>query len=253
MDSAEDNLMPKPPPAAGGPSSHFPNTHWTTVVATRDENLEEAKKAMEELCRIYRYPIYAFIRRSAKPEDADDLTQGFFAYLLKYETILEAKRGKGKFRNFLLSALKKYRANVHEHDNAIKRGRGKIVVPFDDLPAEDLFRHEPATLMTPEKLYERQCACALLARAMGQLESAYLQQGKGSRFAVLREALSGDGESYAEYATKLNSSEDAVKVAVHRLRKAVRNAIKAEIAQTVSSPAEIEDEIRHLFIALESP
>ena len=139
MDSAEDNLVPLLPPAAAEAKSSFPNTHWTTVLVARQEDLDKAAAAMQELCRLYWYPIYAFIRRDSNPHDAEDLTQGFFEYLLKYETIQEANRTKGKFRTFLLHALTNFRANEFHHQNRIKRGRDAKIVSLDGFGGRGAF------------------------------------------------------------------------------------------------------------------
>jgi RNA polymerase sigma-70 factor (ECF subfamily) len=206
---------------------------------------------MQELCRLYCYPIYAFIRRDSNPHDAEDLTQGFFAYLLKYETLQKATREKGRFRTFLLVALRHFKANEFHQANAWKRGRGVEVISLDGLAAEELYGREPANMLTPEMLYDRQCACALLERALQRLKEAYVRSGRADRYEVLEGVLNSEPEQYTTYAAKLNISEGAVKVAVHRLRAEFRDAIMAEVAQTVASPDEIEDEIRHLFRAVE--
>ena len=170
---------------------------------------------------------------------------------MKYETIQEANRTKGKFRTFLLHALTNFRANEFHRANRIKRGRDAKIISLDGLAAEELFTREPANMLTPEKIYERQCACALLDQALENLKNTYIQSGRGDRFAVLAEVLMAEAVPYATYAAKLKMSEGAVKVAVHRLRAEFRDAITAEVAQTVASSDEIEDEIRHLFRAVE--
>ncbi len=250
MDATENNLVPSPPHPTAEAKSSFPKTHWTTVLVARREDMEKAAAAMEELCRLYWYPIYAFIRRNSNPQEAEDLTQGFFAYLLKYETLQQANRGKGKFRTFLLHALKNFLANEFHRAHAIKRGRDAEIISLDGMTAEELYGRESANLLTPDKLYERQCACALLQRSLERLKTAYEQEGNGVRFEVLVEVLNGEPAPYATYAEKLNISEGTVKVAVHRLRADFRDAIKAEVAQTVESPEEIDGEIRHLFVAV---
>jgi len=141
-------------------------------------------------------------------------------------------------------------ANEFHRENAIKRGRGMEIISLDVFAAEALYGREPANLLAPDKMYERQCACALLERSFVRLRQDYTQSDGVDRFEMLVEAMKPDHLPYATYADKLNMSENAVKVAVHRLRLGIREAIKAEVAQTVASPDEIEDEIRHLFVAV---
>jgi RNA polymerase sigma-70 factor (ECF subfamily) len=212
--------------------------------------MAKAAAAMQDLCRLYWFPIYHFLRRNSNPQDAEDLTQGFFAYLLKYETIQKAKRKKGRFRSFLLNALKNFLANQFDRDHTIKRGRDEEIISLEGLAAEELYGREPANLLTPDKLYERQCACALLAQALQNLKKSYARAGKADRFEVLVGVLTGAEAPYATYAAKLNMPEGNVKVEVYRLREAFRKAIKTEVAQTVASPEDIDDEIRHLFVAV---
>ena len=205
-----------------------------------------------ELCAIYWYPLYAFIRRRGHdPESAEDLVQGFFVTLLEKDSLATIDRAKGRFRSFLMAACIHYLANRRDHDRALKRGRGRLVVPFNTLEAEDRYRLEPAHELTAERLFERRWATTLLDLALERLAAEMSRAGKARLFAALRPALLGTPEKvpYADIAADLACSESAARVAAHRLRTRYRNLLREEVARTLDDPTAIEDEIRELFAA----
>lgn len=209
----------------------------------------KASRALEELCCTYWYPLYAFVRKQGcSPHDAQDLTQAFFERLIEKNYLDDVAREKGRFRSFLLAALKHFLSNEWDRLRAQKRGGGHVIVSIDD-EAEDRYRLEPADDLTPERLYERRWALTLLERVLVQLREEFARQDKSDQFEILKVYLtpSASPPPQAETARKLSMTEDALKVAIHRLRKRYRELVRAEISDTVSSPEEVEDEIRHLF------
>lgn len=224
-------------------------THWTSVVVPA--SLESAQ-ALEELCVKYWYPLYAFLRRQGRsPEDAKDLTQGFLAQLLANGALGKVDRTKGKFRSFLLACLNNYVQNERDREHAVKRGGGQPTVPIDVLAAEDHYHLEPADVQDPARIFERRWATTLIEHVLQQLKSRYARDQKLELFEALLPYLNGDAErgGYSEIAARLNKSEGAVRVTVTRLREEFRDLLRAEVGRTVSSPAEIDTEIRHLFKA----
>jgi RNA polymerase sigma-70 factor (ECF subfamily) len=243
-------------PNAGQHPSHadFSATRWTLVLsAARGTRTPVATTALAELCRTYWYPLYAFLRhRGHESHEAEDLTQGFFAHLLAKDFLAGVDPEKGKFRSFLLASLKHFLSDQRDYAQARKRGGGQKVVPLDGLDAESRYRLEPAHDLTPEKMYEKQWALALLDRVLSRLEAEQSADGKAEQFAVLKNFLSGSrAESYAAIAERLGTTEGAVKTAVHRLRRRYRELLREEIAQTVASPEEIDEEIRSLLSCLQ--
>jgi RNA polymerase sigma-70 factor (ECF subfamily) len=246
--------MPAPNPTHG-PSdvADFAATRWTLVLsAARGTQTPCAATAMAELCRIYWYPLYAFIRhRGHGAHDAEDLTQEFFARLLDRHFLAAADRDKGRFRTFLLMAVKRFLANEHDAAQTQKRGGGQRFVPLDGLQPENRYHREPADTLTPERLFEQQWALTLLDQVLTRLQAEMAAAGKAALFEAMKGHLAGSrDESYAATAARLGLSEGAVKVAVHRLRRRYRELLQEEIAHTVSGPEEIEDEIRYLFTCL---
>jgi RNA polymerase sigma-70 factor (ECF subfamily) len=220
------------------------------VLAAQDPRCPRSGDALEWLCRTYWYPLYSYARRAGhSPPDAEDLTQGFFARLLEKDYLKAAARDKGRFRTFLLVALKRYLANEWDRQHAQKRGGFAPVVPIDQRLAESRFASEPAHNLPADLLFDRQWAMTLLERSMTQLQQQYVASGRTQLFECLRSCLAKDESAlpYADIAGRLKLSEAAVKMAVHRLRSRYREILQHEIAQTVSTPEEIEDEIRHLF------
>ncbi len=235
------------------PPSHFVTTQWTVVLKAQAGESPAAQAALETLCRTYWYPLYAFVRRLGNsPPDAQDLTQAFFVRLLEKHYLAEVGPEKGRFRSFLLTALKHFLANEWDKARAQKRGGAVDHVPLDTGLAETRYGLEPAHELTPEKLFERRWALTLLDEVLEKLRAEQVAAGKGAQFDTLKITLTTDARSapYAQLATQLGLTEGAVKVAVHRLRQRYRELLRAEIAQTVASPADVDEEIRHLFAAL---
>jgi len=231
-------------------AAHFAATRWTMVLsAARGLQTPRAAAAMAELCRIYWYPLYAFIRRRGHPApEAEDLTQEFFARLLEKHFLAAADREKGRFRTFLLMAVKRFLANEHDRARAQKRGGRQRIVPLEGFGPKTRYSLELADTLTPERLFERQWALALLDQVLARLQKEMAAGGKAALFESMKGHLAGSrGESYAATAARLGKSEGAVKVAVHRLRRRYRELLQEEIAHTVAGPEEIEEEIRYLF------
>jgi RNA polymerase sigma-70 factor (ECF subfamily) len=236
------------------PSSHFATTHWSLVLAARDRAEPGAADALASLCALYWYPLYAYVRRRGHgPDDAHDLTQELFARLLEKDFLAGVDRGKGKFRSFLLAACTHFLANERDRVRAKKRGGGRTVFSLDAADAEGRYRTEPAGGLTPEKLFERRWALAVLQQVMGRLRAEFEAKGKGHMLDRLRGFLVGErGTGYRQAADVLGLSEGAIKVAVHRLRQRYRELLHEEIGRTVGSAEEVEDEVRALFAALSS-
>jgi RNA polymerase sigma-70 factor (ECF subfamily) len=232
----------------------FTPTHWSVVLAAADRaDSTHARDALEKLCRNYWLPIYVFVRRQGhSPHDAQDLTQGFFARLLEKNFLAGVQREKGRFRSFLLASLKHFLANEWDKAAAQKRGGGQVPISIDTELGESSFGLEPADTLTAEKIYERRWALALLEQVLRRLRDEYSRDGKEKQFEQLKPTLTEASRSvpYAEIATRLGTSEGAVKVAVHRLRQRYRELLRAEIADTVATPGDVDDEIRNLFAAL---
>jgi RNA polymerase sigma-70 factor (ECF subfamily) len=236
------------------PPSQFATTHWSLVLAARDRAEPGAADALASLCSLYWYPLYAYVRRRGHgPEDGHDLTQEFFARLLEKHFLAAVDPCKGKFRSFLLAACNHFLANERDRARARKRGGGRLVLSLDARDAEGRYRAEPADALTPETLFERRWALALLQQVMARLRDEFEARGKDKLFDRLRGFLVGDKEIvYRRAAEQLGLSEGAVKVAVHRLRQRYRELLHEEIGRTVGAPEEIEEEVRALFAALGS-
>ncbi len=246
--------MSEPEPTPGSSdAADFAATRWTLVLsAARGAQTPRAAAAMAELCRIYWYPLYAFIRRRGHDvHDAEDLTQEFFARLLDKHFLAAADREKGRFRTFLLMTVKRFLANEHDRTQARKRGGGQRIVPLEGLEPEARYHQEPADSLTPERLFEQQWALTLLDQVLSRLQAEMTAAGKAALFEAMKGHLTGGGdESYAATAARLGMSAGAVKVAVHRLRRRYRDILQEEIAHTVAGPEEVEEEIRYLFTCL---
>ena len=236
-------------------SPFFFSTHWSLVLAAGEVSSPQGQAALEQLCRTYWYPLYAYLRRRGNdPSAAEDLTQGFFAQLLERNDLARLTRQGGHFRSFLLTALNHFLTNQYESAKALKRGGGQIILSLDDTEAEDRYRREPAHSESPDRLYERQWALALMETAMQQLAEEQTGAGKVELFALLRPFLSqepGPG-TYAEIGQRLGVATGTLAVQVHRLRERYRQLIRCAVAQTVASPLEIDEEMRHLLAALAS-
>jgi RNA polymerase sigma factor (sigma-70 family) len=243
---AEDRSGPFPKPM-------FVTTRWSVVLAAAAEDTTRAQGALAQLCQAYWYPLYAFARRrGCSPPDAQDLTQEFFSRLLKENWVAQADARRGRFRSFLLSAMKHFMTNEWHKAHAQKRGAHAVVISLDDVSAESRYQLEPASQATPEALFDRGWALTLLGDVLARLEAEYCREGRKAFFEALRPALTSDRGSihYAGLAQKLGITENAARVAVHRLRQRYRQLIRAEVASTVASPAEVDEEMRYLFEVL---
>ena len=239
-----------PSPELAGRPPVFVTTHWSVVLSARQKDSPDSLAALETLCVSYWYPLYAYVRRQGhSPHDAQDLTQEFFARLLEKDYLKAADREKGRFRTFLIVALKRFLANEWDRVRAQKRGGGQHLLSLDAELAEERYRIEPAEGASAEKVFERRWALTLLERSMTRLREEFVKSGKTSDFEHLKACLTaGRGEiSYAEIGTALGLNEGAVRVAVHRLRKRYREIFREEIAHTVSGPEEIDAEVRYLM------
>jgi RNA polymerase sigma factor (sigma-70 family) len=239
--------------APPGRAAWFATTRWSLVVRVQHGSAASAQAALEQLCRTYWYPLYACVRRLGQsPEDAEDSVQGFFAAFLAGNYLKSADPGRGRFRSFLLMALKRYLANEWDKARAQKRGGAHRPIAWDGLTAEQRYVLEPGERFTPDQLYERRWALTLLEAVLARLQQEQLQAGRGEWFASLKEFLTspGRGTPYAGIAARLKVSESAVKVALHRLRRRYRELLEAEIADTVSAPGEIAEERRYLLAVL---
>ena len=232
----------------------FATTQWTLVLAAGRTDGSGAAEALASLCRTYWYPVYAFVRRKGHdPDAAQDLTQAFFARLIEKHALGHADPNRGRFRSFLLTAVQNFLANEHARSQAQKRGGHVAVVPIEPAAdAESRFAAEPAHELTPEKLFDRRWALVHLDLCLDALRQDYARRDQSALFARLQPFLGGDvpGGSYAAVGAELAMSESAVKVAVHRMRQRYRELLRRQIQQTVTSPLEVDDEVRHLFAAL---
>lgn len=238
--------------STGSAAVGFGPTRWSVVLAAGRSQSTHARDALEQLCRAYWYPLYAFVRRQGYgPDDAQDLTQEFFARLIEKHYLQSVDQAKGKFRSFLLAALKHFLANEYYKATAQKRGGRASIVSLNAASAETTYAAEPADDASPDKLYERRWAMTLLHRVLAQLRAEYVEAGRAALFEQLKPALTGERNSrgYAEIAQSLGMSEAAIKVGVHRLRQRFRQLLRQEIGHTVSTQAEVEEELRALFAA----
>ena len=245
-----------PDMAIGSSASHrnerFTATHWSVVLTAGDGDSPRARAALETLCRSYWYPLYAFVRRMGQsPHDAEDSVQGFFALCLEKNYLASAQKEKGRFRSFLLLALKRYLAKEREKLLAQKRGGGQKAIALDGLTAEQRYALEPAEHLSADKLFERRWALTLLEQVLSRLRDEQAA-GRRAAFEELKEFLlaGGRGTPYQALATRLGLSKGAVKVAVHRLRQRYRELLEEEIGNTVAFSQEIEEERRYLLAVL---
>ena len=228
-------------------------TRWSVVVKATETEAEEGRQALNDLCRAYWYPLYAFVRRQGYgPHEAQDLTQSFFAQFLARKYLKRADRKRGRFRSFLLACLKNFLANEWDRAHARKRGGDQTAISFDEQEAESRYRLEPVNAESPDRIYERRWALTLVERVLCSLQREYEKAGRVELFAALKPALSGGRNSlpYSEIGMQLGMNEGAVKVAVHRLRKRYKALFREEIRQTIAQPGEMEEEIRHIVAAL---
>jgi RNA polymerase sigma factor (sigma-70 family) len=227
----------------------FTTTHWSVVLAAQAGDAPECGLALERLCRAYWYPLYAHIRRRGhSPEDAQDLTQGFFLHLIERKPFGGLHPDKGRFRSFLLAALNYYLADERDRQHAQKRGGGREYISLDATAAEARYRLEPVDEDSPDRLFERHWALALLDQVLVRLEQDYAGSDRAEWFRHLEPFLveGSRTRSYAEVAGDLSTTEEAVKKAVQRLRQRYGRLFREEIAHTLADPTEVEDELRHL-------
>jgi RNA polymerase sigma-70 factor (ECF subfamily) len=211
--------------------------------------------ALETLCQAYWYPLYAYLRRRGhSPEDSQDLAQEFFRRLLASDWIARADPAKGRFRSFLLGGLQNFLANDWQKGQRLKRGGGRGTIALDALDAEERYRLEPAEVASPDKLFERRWALTILERILDRLAKEEEAAGAGARFQTLREVLLGEpsSEGYASLARRFNVTESTVKSWVHRLRRRYRELLRKEVAETVNSPEEVQEELHYLMGVLSS-
>jgi RNA polymerase sigma-70 factor (ECF subfamily) len=229
----------------------FATTRWSLIAAARDPAAPEARQALAELCELYWYPLYAYVRRRGHDHAAaEDLTQEFFARLLERHDWAAADPDRGRFRSFLLAACQHFLANEHDRATAQKRGGGRQPLSLDFADADGRYLAEPAHDQTAERLFERRWALTLLEQVLAGLRSEYESAGKGRLFEALKGSLAGPELPYAEVAVELGMGEGAVKVAAHRLRQRYRDRLRAAIAETVAGEGQIDEELRDLFAAL---
>ena len=235
-------------------TANFRTTHWSLVLSAADKESPQSAAALEEVCRAYWHPLYAFARRQGHEADAaQDLIQEFFLRLLAKDFLEPIDPAKGRFRSFLLMALKRFLANEHDHAQRQKRGGGCSFISLDEQTDEERFQFETAHNLNPEKFYERRWAQALMEQVLVRVRLECDEAGKLNRFEHLKQFLAADGNeaSYAEVALNLGMTDSAVKSAIHRLRQRYGAVLREEIAKTVAGPELVEQEIRDLFIALQ--
>jgi RNA polymerase sigma factor (sigma-70 family) len=237
------------PDASNAAAPLFVTTRWSVVLAARSGGTPESAAALETICRAYWPPLYALVRRQGHaPHDAQDLTQEFFARLLEKDFLRAADREKGRLRTFLAVALKRFLANEWDRVRAQKRGGGVAPVSFDTGVAEERYLQQGPEAVSAERLYERQWALTLLEQTLGRLRAEHQAAGKEGEFDALKGTLTAErgAIAYAELAARLNATEGAARVAVHRLRKRFRELFRAAIADTVENPADVDDEVRYV-------
>lgn len=232
--------------------SDFRTTHWSVVLTAAQAESPARQSALSALCRGYWYPLYAFARRQGRnPQEAEDVTQDFFARLLAKNGLASVRPEHGRFRSFLLASLKNFLANDWDRNHTVKRGGRQAIVSWDEQSAEQRYLVEPRHEATPEKLFEQSWALTVIASVLEQLRKEYDDAGKGPVFQAIQSYLEGEGtDTYAGIAEKLTMTEGAVKMAVLRLRENFRHRLRSEIAQTVANAGEIDEELRHLFACL---
>ena len=255
MSAATDDVtsLSASSPASVGPAA-FTTTHWSVVLEAQGES-PAAHEALENLCRTYWRPIYSFVRREGvRPEEAKDITQGFFALILERKDFHSVRQEKGRLRSFLLASLKHFMANERRDAAAIKRGGGRILIPLDWIESYDVSDVDRGDTLSPDLLYDRRWAFTVLNRVFGRLREESQRSLNPPLLQRLNTLLSDepDRPSQAEVAREFGMTENAVKQAFHRLRQRYRQLLREEVAYTVATPAEIEDELRHLIAALRS-
>jgi RNA polymerase sigma factor (sigma-70 family) len=241
--------------AAAGKNSAvaFATTQWSMVLEAQGKS-PGAQKALERLCRIYWWPLYGFVRRQGyTPEEAQDLTQGFFALLLERRDLDAVRREKGRLRSYLLTSLKNFLGNARRRATRVKRGEGKPLVPLEELLARESADLEPAHTLSADRIYERRWALALLEQVLARLDEEYRMAGNATLFGRLKQMLADEPSQFsqAEIAQELGMTEHAVKQAFYRLRQRCALLLREQIADTVAAPGDVEDELRHFIVVLQ--
>jgi RNA polymerase sigma factor (sigma-70 family) len=232
----------------------FTTTQWSVVLDAQGQS-PSAQEALEKLCRTYWWPLYGFVRRQGySPEEAQDLTQGFFALLLERKDLDAVRREKGRLRSYLLTSLKNYVAKAHRREMTVKRGEGRPLFPLEELVARECADLEPADTLSADRIYERRWALTLLEQVLTRLGEEYRTAGNSKLFERIKQLLTDepDRPSQAQIAREMGMTENAVKQALHRLRQRYRLVLRDEIAQTVAAPEEVEDELRYFISVLQT-
>lgn len=232
----------------------FATTHWSVVLGAHGESAA-AQEALEKLCRAYWWPLYGFVRRQGyKPEEAQDLTQAFFARLLERKDLETVRQERGRLRSYLLASLKNFLSKARHRELTIKRGEGRPLVSLEDLLARERMDQEPSHKLSADRIYERRWALTLLEQVLTRLRAEYEVAGKLPLFDRLKELLAQESgqPSQAEIAAELQMTENAIKQAFHRMRHRYRQLLQGEIAHTVAVQADVEDELRHLIAVLQT-
>jgi RNA polymerase sigma-70 factor (ECF subfamily) len=250
MPPAEDSLTSL---SDSGETVHSPaifaTTHWSVVLEAQGES-EAAQKALERLCRTYWRPIFGYVRRhGVGAQDAEDLTQGFFALLLERKDLNSVRRDKGRLRSYLLTSVKHFLADESRHAMALKRGKGQRLIPFDDIQERDRIEMERSDRLTADQIYERRWAFTVLDQVMARLSEEYRSAGNVRFFDQMKKMLMDDPDrpSQAEVGSEFGMTENAVKQAFYRFRQRYQTLLREEIANTVAAPGDVEDELRHLI------
>lgn len=231
----------------------FTTTHWSIVLTAQGES-PAAEEALEKLCRTYWWPLYGFVRRQGySPEEAQDLTQGFFVLLLERKDLDVVRREKGRLRSYLLTSLKNFLAKARRRELTVKRGDGRALVPLEELLSRERADLEPADTLSADRIYDRRWALTVLEQVLGRLGEEYRAAGSASLFEQLKQMLTDESsrQSQAEVAHGMRMSENAVKQAFYRMRHRYRLLLREEIAHTVAAPGDVEEELRHFVNVLQ--
>jgi len=235
--------------AGQGEVAPFTTTHWSVVLEAQGDS-PAAREALEKLCRTYWRPIYSFLRRQGiGPDEAEDLTQGFFALLLERKDLNTVRKEKGRLRSYLIVSLKNFLTDESRYAMAIKRGKGQRLIPLEELGVDEQIQMEPPDLMTAEQIYEHRWASTVLDHVLSRLKDQYQAAGHAALFDSLKQLLPDEpgAPSQADVAAQLGMTENAVRQAFHRFRRRYQLLLREEIAHTVATPSDIEDELRHLI------
>lgn len=246
------NQVPESGPEGLG-NHGFPTTHWSVIIEAGNLESEEASEALEHLCRVYWYPLYAYVRRRGyQQHQAEDLTQEFFANFVTKNYFARACPEKGRMRSYILGAINHFLSDARDRAGRLKRGGGYRFFSFDVEAGEERFVGEPRNQLSPDRLFERRWALTVLEQVLTAVEKEYREEGKGPLFEKISGFLIGqeDTASYGRIADELGMSQGALRVAIHRLRKRYRELFKVEIARTVATPQELDEEMRHLVAVL---